>query len=165
MRCRHREDSRRKGAAQRRRRLDNPKPLPELTPADAGWLAGIIDGEGSIVLSYGGSRSPHLRVQITNGSPAILDKIAAVLASADVTATSFREKRGTTNLAVGTEGALVLHALTRPYLVRQVEQYDAAVTFMRNRYADGRLRVLWTETDRQEWADLRAQFHPGRTTV
>lgn len=133
-----------------------------LPPADLGWLAGIIDGEGSISLSHGGSRSPHLRVNITNGSEEILAKVFAILAAADVSYYANPERRGTTNVIVGTEGSLRLHRLLRPHLVRQVEQYDAAVSFMLRRY-DGRLRVYWTGEERAEWEALRRRFHTKRS--
>ena len=72
---------------------------------------------------------------------------------------SQRESRGTTNIMVGTQGSLRLHALVRPFLVRQVDQFDTAVVFMRKRYDDGRLRVFWTEDERVEWESFRRRFH------
>lgn len=127
---------------------------------DLAWLAGIIDGEGHVAFSYGGSGSPHLRVQITNGSQAILDKATGLLRDLGVLFFAFHEQRGTTNIMVGTEGALRLHQLIRHHLVRQVERYDAGVAFMRPHY-DGRLRVWWTAEDRAAWKELRRKFHPN----
>ena len=133
-----------------------------VSPADLGWLAGIIDGEGSITLSHGSTRSPHLRVSITNGNDAILAKTYAILAAAEVSYCSHHEPRGTTNVTVGTQGSLRLHRLLRPHLVRQVEQYDAAIAFMLRRY-DGRLRVYWSAADREEWEGMRRRFHTKRS--
>ena len=160
--CRNREDSRRKAQAARTRRLRERPADPVLAPADLGWLAGIIDGEGSISLSHGGMRSPHLRVNITNGSEAILARVFAILASAGVSYYANPERRGTTNIIIGTEGSLRLHRLLRPHLVRQVEQFDAGASFMLRRYADGRLRVRWSDEDRAEWESLRRRYHSKR---
>lgn len=160
--CRHREDGRRKQSRVNARRVAARPADPALPPADLGWLAGIIDGEGHIGLSHGGgSRSPHLRMNICNGDQAILDKIEAILNAAGVTFCGNRELRGTTNIIIGTDGSLRLHRLLRPYLVRQVEQYDAAAAFMLRHY-DGRLRVYWSAEDRAEWEDLRRRFHSKR---
>lgn len=130
--------------------------------ADLAWLAGIIDGEGSITLSHGGSGSPHLRVNITNGSDAILTKIYDILIAAEVSYYANPELRGTTNIVVGTTGSLRLYRMLRSYLVRQVEQYDAAVNFMLLRYK-GQLRTRWSVADREEWEDLRRRFHTKRS--
>lgn len=137
------------------------QPDPVLPPADLGWLAGIIDGEGSIGLSHGGNKSPHLRVNICNGSDAILDKVGEILTAAGVAYYANRELRGTTNVIIGTAGSLILHRLLRPLLVRQGEQFDAGSEFMNRRY-DGRLRVYWTAADRAEWETLRRRYHGKR---
>jgi hypothetical protein len=161
--CRYREDSRRKAGVKRVRRVREQRPDPVLPPADLGWLAGIIDGEGSIALiSNGGRGNPNLRVSICNGSDAILDKIGDIYKTAGISSYGNRELRGTTQVTVGTAGALLLHRLIRPYLVRQVEQYDAAVSFLAGRYSGGRLRVFWTDEDRAEWDRLRRKFHSKR---
>src|SRR5262249_50911869 len=49
------------------------------TPTEIGWLAGLVDGEGSIALSHGGTRTPHLRVMLYNSSIPILDKAKRIL--------------------------------------------------------------------------------------
>lgn len=135
-----------------------------LPAADLGWLAGLIDGEGHIgLVANGGRRNPHLRVNICNGSDAILNKAGAILAAADVASYSNRELRGTTQITIGTEGSLRLHRMIRPYLVRQGEQFDAAAEFMLRRYTPGRTRVFWTDDDRAEWEGLRRRFHGKRT--
>lgn len=159
--CRNREDSRRKQARVNEQRAASRPADPRLPPADLGWLAGIIDGEGHIGLSHGGSGSPHLRVNICNGSAPILDKLGAILSAAGVAYYGNRELRGTTNVIIGTGGALRLHRLLRPYLVRQAERFDVAAEFMHRRY-DGRLRVYWTAEERAEWEALRRRYHAKR---
>jgi hypothetical protein len=163
MACRYREDSRRRLGRIYARRVAARPVDPVLPPAELGWLAGVIDGEGSVSLSHGGgSRSPHLRVSITNGSDAILAKVYVILAAAGVAYHAHADVRRTTQVMIGTEGSLRLHRLLRPYLVRQVEQYDAGVAFMLARY-DGRLRVYWTDEERAEWETLRRRFHTKRS--
>src|SRR5690348_17087910 len=84
--CRYREDSRRKAGVKRARRARQQAPDPVLPAADLGWLAGIIDGEGTVsLIANSGLRNPQLRVAICNGSDAILDKVAAILEAAGVT--------------------------------------------------------------------------------
>jgi hypothetical protein len=157
--CKHREDSRRRLGRVRAARQASGPALPDVPAADLGWLAGIIDGEGSIALSHGGNGTPHLRVQITNGSQPILAKVAAVYRAAGLRPYINHERRAVANVSVTQQDTLVLHALLRPYLVRQGEQYDAAATFLRRRYDEGRRRVYWTEEERAEWEALRTKFH------
>ncbi len=162
--CRYREDSRRKQGVKRTRRVREQTPDPVLPAADLGWLAGIIDGEGTVALvANSGLKNPQLRVSICNGSDAILDKVGAIFVAAGIASYGNRELRGTTQVTTGTAGALLLHRLIRPYLVRQVEQYDAAVKFMLGRYGGGRIRVFWTDEDRAEWESLRRKFHTKRS--
>lgn len=159
MACRYREDSRRRLARVYATRVATRPDDPTVDPASLGWLAGIIDGEGTVALSHGGTRSPHLRIGITNGSDEILAKIYRILENCGVDFYAKRERRGTTNVLIGTTGALRLHRMLRSYLVRQVAQYDAAVAFMRRRYDSGVTRVYWTTTERAEWEALRERYH------
>jgi hypothetical protein len=143
-----------------------PREVPQVPDADLGWLAGIIDGEGHIGLSHGGgSATPHLRVSFTNGSESILEKARGIYRGAGIRWHEHREPRGTTNVSVTQADALMLHVLLRPHLVRQVEQFDAAVSFLRRRYDEGRIRVRWTDVERAEWEQLRLRFHKGATSA
>lgn len=163
MACRYREDSRRQAARIRAWRIAEARTL-ELETAAAAWLAGIIDGEGTFALTHGGDgRMPNLRLAIYNTSEQILTKVRTILNSSAV---SFYEKRDTrsvrwtpcSNVIIGTEGTLRLYDPLRPHLVRQIDRLDAAVAFLRPRYA-GRRRVHWTAADLAEWAALRGRFN------
>jgi hypothetical protein len=132
--------------------------------ADAAWLAGIIDGEGTFALTHGGdSRTPNLRLAIYNTSETILSKVRRILGEAVI---SFYEKRDErsirwapcSNVIVGTDGTLRLYDPLRPHLTRQVDRLDAAVSFLRPRYA-GRMRVTWTLDEIAEWEMLRERFN------
>jgi hypothetical protein len=131
------------------------------TDAELGWLAGIIDGEGTVSLSHGGNRNPHLRISIYNGSPAILDKCRAVLDGFGIAYSERWDNRAAVpnlHITIGTAGVLALYPLLRPLLVRQVARLDAAVQFMQPRY-EGRARVYWTPACRAEWELLRDSFN------
>ena len=47
----------------------------ELSKEDAGWLAGIIDGEGSFDLRIQGRGGSALRCQVANTNKALMDKL------------------------------------------------------------------------------------------
>ena len=132
-----------------------------ITLADLGWLAGIIDGEGTVSLSHGSNRSPHLRVSIYNGDPAILDKVHAILDGSGVGYHEFWDKRATkANLHITIVGAnaILLHELVGPFLVRHIDRLTAAVAFLKPAY-EGRTRVHWTPAQRAEWEVLRSRFN------
>lgn len=132
--------------------------------ADAAWLAGIIDGEGTFALTHGGdSIKPNLRLAVYNTSETILVKVRRILAGAMVSYYEKRDERSErwtpcSNVIVGTEGVLRLYDPLRPHLTRQVDRLDAAVQFLRPRYR-GRVRVHWTADEIAEWERLRAQFN------
>ena len=46
---------------------------------EIGWLAGIIDGEGSIGIAYGKNHVPFWRVTIANSCPILLSKYQDIL--------------------------------------------------------------------------------------
>lgn len=131
------------------------------TLADIGWLAGIIDGEGTVSLSHGSNRSPHLRVSIYNGDPAILDKLHAVLDGLAIRYHEFWDRRAVKpNLHVTIVGAnaIRLHHLVGHYMVRHSDRLSAAVEFLEPCY-EGRARVKWTAAQRAEWEALRSRFN------
>ena len=132
------------------------------TRTDLAWLAGIIDGEGSVALSHGSNRSPHLRLAIYSGDEAIIDKVRAICAKVGVTPYEKWDRRAARpNLMFlfGTRDVLILYPLVRPFLVRQVEALDAGRSFMAPAYAGGRQRVKWTAEQRATWEMLRQRFH------
>lgn len=129
--------------------------------SDLGWLAGVLDSEGTVSLISGGRRNPQLRLSIYNSSDLILDKVAKILAEVGVSYSEHkddRHERPGYGLHIGTEGALRLYPLLRPFLVRQVNRYDAGYWFLTPRY-EGRQRVRWSDRDRDIWAQLRRVFN------
>ncbi len=70
-----------------------------------------------------------------------------------------RADRANLMFLMGTRDVLVLYPLVRPFMVRQVEQLDAAHAFMAPAYAGGRQRVRWTDEQRAAWEVLRTRFH------
>lgn len=50
-----------------------------LSESERGWLAGIIDGEGSIQIKQSGTKSPHICVKVPNTSLAMILKIKELL--------------------------------------------------------------------------------------
>lgn len=131
------------------------------TPTDLAWLAGIIDGEGTVSLSHGGNRAPHLRVTIYNGAAPIIEKVDRICAELGVTPFRKWDRRAKPCMSwlFGTHDVLAMYPLIRPFLVRQVEQLDAGVAFMAPLYEGGRQRVRWTDEQRAAWEMLRGTFH------
>jgi len=135
------------------------------TQTDLAWLAGIIDGEGSIALTHGGNgTSPVLRLMIYNSDEAILFKCRAILDDAGISFYEWwdrRAPRAGASLSISTRGVLALTPRIRPFMVRQIDRLDAATAFFAGRYAGERQRVLWTDADRVAWSELRSEFIKG----
>jgi hypothetical protein len=124
---------------------------------DLAWLAGVLDSEGTVSLVNGPRRNPQLRLSIYNSSDLILDKVAKILCSLNVPYHEHKDDRPARpgyGFHIGTQGAITLYPLLRPFLVRQVNRYDYGYWFLTPRY-EGRQRVRWTESDRSKWEQLR----------
>jgi hypothetical protein len=133
------------------------------TRTDLAWLAGIIDGEGSVALSHGGNRAPHLRLMIYSGDHSIIDKVRGIMVEHGIPAVcekwDRRAARPNLMFLIGTSGVMKLYPLVRPFLVRQVEQLDAGHAFMAAAYRPGAQRVRWSDEQRAAWEVLRGRFH------
>ena len=130
------------------------------TLADAGWLAGIIDGEGTVSLVKGQS-GPILRITIYNGSEEILSKIRRILTAMEVPfmeGWDRRAARANCHITMATASCRRLTPLIRPHLVRHADRLDAAMAFLEPAY-QGRSRVHWTSAQRAEWEALRLRFN------
>jgi hypothetical protein len=128
-----------------------------VSDADLGWLAGVIDSEGTVSLVRSQNRNPILRISIYNSSDLILDRVARILAALDVTWTEHvdaRHERTAYGFHFSTKHALRIYPILRPHMVRQVNRYDAAYWFLAPRY-EGRQRVMWTDRERGIWQNLR----------
>jgi hypothetical protein len=54
--------------------MDNAEP----TPSDIAWLAGVIDGEGSIIMNKQKGNAPHFCINVANSCPILLDKVQRI---------------------------------------------------------------------------------------
>ena len=112
------------------------------------YLAGIIDGEGSIGL-YSFKRSHgvtmHSRVSVVNTSQALIDYLASLLAKYGVPfhmqwrAPRSNRHRPTAFITVGRHsGVKKLLLLVRPFLVAKTKQADLLLEYVESRlYPDG----------------------------
>lgn len=137
--------------------------------AHLGWLAGIIDGEGTISLAWS-QGSPWVRITVPSTTQAIIDKTVAILGDLEVRFTvSTAEDRGSnlplSKVAIHGRAAYDLLGHLRPHLVRQVERADAAVAFFGPLYSGKTARggsrqyaIGWTEELRQEWDEIRSRL-------
>jgi len=102
----------------------------EFSEADAAWLAGLFDGEGSIVLSErsrpgGGS----VRIQISNTYMPLLDHVRAVTGVGYVHVRKSRNPRHSDSMWWTVHGGAALKILwrMRPWLIVKAERTDAVL--------------------------------------
>lgn len=148
-------------AAHRQQVASNKRTLTEAQRLGLAWLAGLIDGEGTVSLSHGSRKTPNLRIIVYNTATPIVAKIQTILDDLGIVYFTRWDRRFANHCAairIGNEGTLALHPLLRPYLVRQIERYGAAVAFLADRYTD-RHRVYWRPEDLAAWEVLRARFN------
>ena len=115
--------------------------------ADAAWLAGVIDSEGTVSLVSSHARNPILRITVYNSSDLILDKVARILTAADVQWSEHQDKRAERPAYVihfSTSSALLLYDALRPHMVRHASRYDAGYEFMQSRGVKPGGRRRWT---------------------
>lgn len=153
--------------------------------ADVGWLAGMIDGEGSVDLApkLGRGHGSALRLIIYSTSTEIIDKAIGVLRALGTTpSVQIRPPRPPRNptsllqIMITMHDSLTLYPILRPHMVepRKTARYDDAYAFLAHRYLDpvltssgkvrhnNRRRVSWTPTDRDAWDVLRARYVNAR---
>lgn len=164
--CRHRHQGADRKTTRRARNRQaisarRARPLTADERLRLAWLAGFLDGEGTIALSHGSRKTPNLRIVVYNTARPVVEKACRLLDDLEVAYFVRWDRRYDNHCAsirIGNDGALWLHPLIRPYLVRQVERYDAAVEFLGERYRD-RLRVWWSPEDLVQWEQLRTRFN------
>lgn len=116
----------------------------KLTPAEAGYLAGLIDGEGSLTITV--SRRPQLQsnLVINNCNRAIIDYAAALLTKMNVPfSINGRRKPGSTRWkkpwAITVNARFVhmtrLLLVLKPYIIGKAEQVELVLAFCRRRTA------------------------------
>ncbi len=141
-------------------------------PSDLGWLAGIIDGEGTIALAWS-KDCPWVRISIPSTTQAIIDKTDTILNDLAVKHSVVNNESRGSNLPLSSvyvhgHAAYALLQHLRPHLVRQVERANAAMAFFAPHYsgltARGEKRERsngWTEEERQEWDAIRSRLVPN----
>lgn len=135
-----------------------------------GYLAGIIDGEGTVSLSQT-KGWPWPRVVIPNTSEAVINKCQEALDFLGITYTTWSDKGSSRNLSlqrisVGGRQAVNLLLLMQHHIVRQVDRSHEIIKFFDGRY-DGltkrgqpRIRNIgWTSQDKEEWENLRIKYN------
>lgn len=164
--CKHRAGTARRTTERverNRATWDEPITVDAATELDVAWLAGVIDGEGTIALTTSAAGNPTLRFHVYNTNRAIIQKTRSVL---DRIGVEYYERcddrNGRTpcsNISFGMDVALRLHPVLRPHLVRQVDRYDDAVALLGPRYRAGRQRVSWSADELAQWEALRRKHN------
>jgi len=127
------------------------------TEAQLGWLAGIVDGEGTVGIHRSNGKRykhPYLRpaLQIVNTDLKIMEMARSILTS--ITGNSHNlvvtnRKRPENNkigyrIKIGTQHELLLvMPMLLPYLVGKAEQAELVIEFCKRKY--GRLKYSWYE--------------------
>lgn len=136
--------------------------------AEIGWLAGIIDGEGTI--SLGKSKGcPWPRMTIPSTTPEIVKKSSEILSSMGIHYTSYIQagiNLPCTIISVGGKACVDSLILLLPYIVRQTNRATDIIEFFDGRYEDEtcrgnkRQRIIWSQEGRDEWERLRSNNKP-----
>ena len=101
------------------------------TETDRAYLAGLIDGEGSIGIdAHGGHRVPSVRVTITNTNYPLLQEIHAIWGGA-LTTRRIRiiGWKASSDLLFGAKTAIEVLREIQPYLRAKKKQCDVALRF------------------------------------
>lgn len=131
----------------------------QLSPVDAAYIAGFLDGEGSIIL-YRRRDKVALRVGFANSDRPVLEWIAQVLACGSITIKHGNplHKPGYI-LQINADAAVSLLRQVRPYLHIKARQADLAIAFQ-ERMQDPALNSdrLWQY---EYQADMRSMNQRG----
>jgi len=131
----------------------------DLTIAQAAYLAGLIDGEGSIML-YRRGVGAAMRVTVANTNRALLDWCAVTCGVGNIVAIRQRNakhKPGGAWLVNSQAAASVLEQI-RPYLVIKGEQADLAFAFQRKlKIPAEKAEKEWQEQWRQRMRGMNAR--------
>lgn len=146
-------------ACQRASRYRRGKACSELTKEQAAYIAGIMDGEGSVMIaSRGDHRSYSTLISVTNTSRPLLDWLLEKTAIGGVhdqhVATD--KRKATWFWRCWGDGAVTLLKQISPYLVVKRRQADLAIAFQE------RLRNQALKADRtwqREWMQKMQAFN------
>src|SRR4051812_548499 len=132
------------------------------TLADAGWLAGLIDGEGTVSLvRHPENGRPILRIVVYSSDHAILDKLHRLLDVLGINYTDRwdrRHERPNCHVVMTTAGVRSLAPTVLPHMVRHAARLRTAIEFLEPCY-QGRARVHWTTAQVAEWEGIRRRFN------
>jgi hypothetical protein len=152
--------------------MDNPQAISEVTEAELGWLAGIIDGEGTVIvflqMDRGKMVGAHPQVIVGNTEKVMIDRIAEIVGrlgigiyvthrepkSVNGVSGTAKSKYKTLHVAsiVGFKRAGKLLQIIVPYLVTSKRERGEMIL----RYIETRSKRLYPNGVRQ-WAG-RAKF-------
>ena len=127
-----------------------------LSPTDAAYLAGMVDGEGSIFL-YCRGRGASMRLAVTNTNPAIhawcIDRTGV---GATISRRGNTDKHKATGIwACNSQAAESVIQQIEPYLVLKREQAQLALDFMRRlRIPADKANGEWQEAYRLRMVQL-----------
>lgn len=127
-----------------------------LSPLDAAYLAGFIDGEGSIML-YRRAPGVKLRLLVTNTKRVVLDWIRTVTGVGSVTVVSSRSVRHNPRMDwhCDSQAAESVIEQIRPYLKLKMAQADLALRFQERRRVPAlKADPTWQEQYRQQMQAL-----------
>lgn len=143
-----------------------------------GWMAGILDGEGSVSYTPTHRGVPCFRFMVYTTSPEMAAEIQRMASSIGLKWTEWVDHRDResalghrpcTCLSMQGQAAVRLYEAVAPFLIRHADAAAEAVAFLKVRYdrpvtrggVEGkRRRVHWTKSDCDEWEALRVRWNP-----
>lgn len=104
---------------------------------DAAWLAGLFDGEGSIVNTRRSQRGYSLRITITNTCRPLLERVREVTGTGKIVnqRNATERTKACWYWTCGSKNACNLLAQMRPWLIVKADKADAAIERERVREA------------------------------
>ncbi len=111
-----------------KKRNASPEKARQMSQAQTAWLAGLFDGEGSVIINHRKLTSPSYRITITNTCKPLVDKIVEVTGITRVNVRNPSNPRHATTYVweCGGSDALFLLRQMRPWLLVKAERADAA---------------------------------------
>lgn len=149
---------------QSKRQTDNP----QVTQLEVGWLAGILDGEGTITITTGSEKQACLRpmVNIANSNEAIVEKVVSLYETLGIQHhVSANQNNRVFNLGVVKEIQIAkLLPVVYPSLVRLCPHAKLMARFVLKRLQRTFLRE-WDEETIQYAVDIISQNGDKKGTV
>jgi hypothetical protein len=127
-----------------------------LTTAQAAYIAGFLDADGSVIL-YGRASKVKLRVSFSNRSKETLDWIVQTTGVGNVTKTKrYSEKHAPAWFAfINSEAAETLLIQVAPYMITKQHQAELAISFHQKlRFPSYAADVEWQQRIREQMREL-----------